>query len=94
MNYNQRNAIRAYVLIKTKPGTAKRTIREVSKVNGVLSSDALWGMYDGIAIVEAGGLNELDEIVCHNIKLIENVKDTMTLINKDLEIPDSPNESD
>ena len=82
--------VKAFVLIKTRPTTAKATVHEVKKVDGVTEAEALWGIYDAVAVVEARNLDELDIIVCHRIKTIETIVDTVTLICKNPKIPDTP----
>jgi len=81
-------SIKAYVLIKTKPATAKATVKKLREIDGVVEADPLWGMYDAIAVVKAQNLDELDIIVCHRIKVIETIIETMTLICKSMQIPD------
>jgi hypothetical protein len=53
--------IRAYVLIQTRVGVAVQVAREVSKLDGVTSAEAVTGPYDVVAQAEAVDLDQLGE---------------------------------
>lgn len=83
--------IRAYVLIQSVKQTAKQTVNDVLKIPGVVQADALWGINDAIAVVEADDLDHLDEIICHKMKdtkICPTIGTTATMIAKNLSIPD------
>lgn len=82
--------IRAYVLIQSKLQAAKETVNAISKIPGVVQADALWGLNDAIAVVEADDLDHLDRIVCHQMKGCSTIHTTATMIAKNLSIPDKP----
>jgi len=82
--------IEAYVLIKTKPATAKGVAQKINKIKGVNSAYAMWGLFDIVAHVQAKDLDNLDILVCHKIKRITNIVDTNTMICKNKDIPDKP----
>lgn len=80
--------IRAYVLIQSVKQEAKKTVAAVKRIRGVVQADALWGLNEAIAVVEADDLDDLDRIVCHQMKALAEIQTTATMIAKNLDIPD------
>ncbi len=69
--------MRAYVLIKTGEGKAKQALREIRNLKGVTEADGVYGSVDVIAKLEGDNLAEL---VVNEIRKIDGVRDTNTLI--------------
>jgi DNA-binding Lrp family transcriptional regulator len=71
---------RAYVLIETAVGKTKAVVTSLKKMEGVKSVDTVTGPYDVIAIVEAGNLNDVGDIITSRIHTIEGISRTVTCL--------------
>lgn len=73
--------MKAYILIRTKPGTSEKVVEEIKRrVKGVLQADSVYGRYDAIVIIEAPSLEELNEIVYKVVEKEPNIIHTETSI--------------
>jgi DNA-binding Lrp family transcriptional regulator len=75
--------MKAYVFLTTKPGTSEEVIRhlkQVAKVKGVVSVDSVYGRFDAIITLDAGGLEEIGELVYKVIEKIPNVTRSETAL--------------
>lgn len=72
--------VKAYVLINTELGQENDVVRELSNVNGITGIHSLYGIYDVIVQVEAESMDKVKEIVFNNIRRLDSVKTTITLI--------------
>ncbi|UCD43996.1 MAG: Lrp/AsnC ligand binding domain-containing protein [Candidatus Bathyarchaeota archaeon] len=72
--------MKAYVLINTELGQENDVVRELSNVNGITGIHSLYGIYDVIVQVEAESMDKVKEIVFNNIRRLDSVKTTITLI--------------
>lgn len=72
--------MKAYVLINTELGQEAAVVDELSKVPGINSASSLYGIYDVIVEVEADTMEKVKEIVFNNIRRLDIVKTTITLI--------------
>lgn len=72
--------MKAFVLINTELGQEAAVVDALSKVSGINSVHALYGIYDVIAEVEAESMDKVKEIVFNNIRRLDTVKTTITLI--------------
>jgi DNA-binding Lrp family transcriptional regulator len=70
--------IRAYVLIQTQVGEAVQVAREVSKLDGVTSAEAVTGPYDVVAQAEAADLDQLGRLVAAGIHGVGGISRTIT----------------
>jgi len=77
---NERRKIGAYVLIKVAPGKSRAITDAIAKVDGVKTAHPVTGMFDIIAFVEAGDINNLTGTVRTKIQTIEGVLRTHTAI--------------
>jgi len=75
--------MRAYVLITTEIGEARRVQREVSESDLRPSVELIAGAYDLIASVEADSLRAVGEFVVNGIHKIDGVTQTITLLSLD-----------
>ncbi len=64
---------RAFVLINTAQGKAKEVSDSIKRRNGVVSTHAVTGPYDVIAVVEAEDFTEIGDIVIFKIAHIPGV---------------------
>ena len=71
---------KAFVLIETAVGKSKDVVSTLSPLEGVKSVDAVTGPYDIIAIIEAGSLNDIGEIVTGKIHPIAGISRTVTCL--------------
>jgi DNA-binding Lrp family transcriptional regulator len=72
--------LKAYVLINTELGQETAVIDVIKKVKEITATYALYGIYDVIVEVEAETMDRVKEIVFNDIRRLENVKSTITLI--------------
>jgi DNA-binding Lrp family transcriptional regulator len=66
------------VFINTR-SEASELVKALAKVNGVTEAHSSRGVYDAVAVVQAGSQSEVKEIVSKEIRGFENVKSTLTL---------------
>ena len=72
--------MKAYVLINTELGQEAAVVEALSQVQGIADVHSLYGIYDVIAQVEAESMDKVKEIVFNNIRRLDSVKTTITLI--------------
>ena len=72
--------MKAYVLINTELGQETAVIDVIKHVKEITATYALYGIYDVIVEVEAETMDRVKEIVFNDIRRLENVKSTITLI--------------
>ena len=76
--------VKGFILIKLVPGfessalSAIRTIPEVSEVNLV------FGQWDAIVVAEAKSLLQLSKVIISDIRSIQGVQDSTTLVQSEL----------
>jgi len=73
-------AAKAFVLIETAVGRNKEVVAALRQQRGVKSVDTVTGPYDIIAIIEAGSLNDIGEIVTGKIHPIAGISRTVTCL--------------
>jgi DNA-binding Lrp family transcriptional regulator len=73
-------AAKAFVLIETAVGKTKEVVTNISQLEGVKSVDPVTGPYDVIAIVEAGSLNDIGDLVTGKIHPITGISRTVTCL--------------
>ena len=69
-----------FVLIHVSPKSEYKVYNELSRVLEVTELHTLFGGYDLVAKIEAEDYEKLGDIVLNNIRTIEGVIDTMTLM--------------
>ena len=70
----------AYVLVTVAMGMIPSVLREMPKITGVVESYALVGVYDVICKIEAETLKDLKNIISNEIRSIQGINATMTLV--------------
>ena len=70
----------AYVVFHTDPGKDILVARDFNKIPEVKEVDVVLGYYDVIGKIETSSHKELEKIVTRDIRKIENVQSSMTLI--------------
>ena len=76
--------VKGYVLIKLVPGFEPSALSEIRAVPGVLDVNPVFGHWDTIATAEAKTLYELSRLIVSQIRGVQGVQDTETLIQGEL----------
>ena len=77
---SKKRSIRAYVLINVRAGHSKSVALELTRMPGVRSAHACWGVPDVIAYIEVSSQRELDDLVMERIQKLAGVERTDTHI--------------
>jgi len=72
--------IRAFVLVKTKPGTSEEVVR-ARIVKGVKLANSVLGRFDAVLVIEVKNLEELKKTIYEVLEKLEHVEHTETLIS-------------
>ena len=70
----------ALVLINTETGSEQEVLDELRKIDAVKESYMVYGVYDIVAKVGADTMVKLTEIVTWNVRRLDNVRSTLTMI--------------
>ena len=76
--------IKGYLLLKLVPGLESDALSHIRAVPGVSEVNLVFGQWDAIAITEAKSLFELSRIIVSEIRGIQGVQDTETLVQGEL----------
>ncbi len=72
--------VSAYVLTKVEAGKDREVLEKVKTLEGVKKVNITYGTYDVVVEVDFEKLQELDKFVFYTLRLIPQVKETMTII--------------
>jgi DNA-binding Lrp family transcriptional regulator len=72
--------LKSYILIKLVPGFESDALSQVRSIPGVTDVDLVFGQWDAVAIAEAKSLFELAKVVIGQVRSIQGVQDTTTLV--------------
>lgn len=70
----------AFVLINTEIGAEEEVVKQIKKLPAVKEAYLVYGVYDIVAKVEAETMDKLKEIVSWNIRRLEKVRSTLTML--------------
>ena len=70
----------AYVLITTESGAVDNVLASLKKMDSVKETYMVYGVYDIIATVKADTMDKLKEIVTWNLRSLDQVRSTLTMI--------------
>ena len=70
----------AFVCITTEPEHMVKVLRELKLVEGVEEAEMVYGIYDIIAIVKGDSIESLKKIVTEQIRRINKVVATTTMM--------------
>ena len=70
----------AYVLITTESGAVDSVLASLKKMDSVKETYMVYGVYDIIATVKADTMDKLKEIVTWNLRSMDKVRSTLTMI--------------
>lgn len=76
--------VRGYILFKLVPGLESDALSRIRATQGVLEVNLVFGQWDAIAIAEAKTLFELARVVVGEVRGIQGVQDTTTLVEAEL----------
>ena len=72
--------VKGYILIKLVPGFEADALSQVRAIPGVLDVNLVFGQWDAIAIAEAKSLFEMARVIVGEVRSIQGVQDTTTLL--------------
>lgn len=70
----------AFILITAKSGYEKSIVDELQDIDGVEEVEILYGEYDLIAKIKVDSIDQLGTFIMENIRPVEGVERTSTLI--------------
>ena len=73
----------AYVLIKSDLGSEQKVIEELEKIEQVSRVDRTFGDYDMVVKLESEHIEKIRETISWNIKKLDKIRSTLTLIKKE-----------
>jgi len=76
--------VKGYLLIKLVPGLESDAMSQIRATPGVMDVNLVFGQWDAVAIAEAKNLFELSRIVVSEVRSIQGVQDTTTLVQGEL----------
>ena len=76
--------VKGYLLIKLVPGLESDAMSQIRAIPGVIDINLVFGQWDAVAITEAKSLFELARIIIGEIRGIQGVQDTTTLVQGEL----------
>jgi DNA-binding Lrp family transcriptional regulator len=71
---------RAFVLFEVDSGSEDKILQELKEIEGIQEAYVSYGAYDLIARVKADTLEKLKDDITQKVRLIKNVRSTITLI--------------
>ena len=73
----------AYVLIKSDLGAEQKVIEELEKLEQVSHVERTFGDYDMVVKMESEQIEKIRETISWNIKKLDKVRSTLTLVKKE-----------
>jgi DNA-binding Lrp family transcriptional regulator len=71
----------AYVLLNSELGQESMVETSLKDVPEVKEIYAVYGVYDFIVKLEAGGMSEVKDVITNKIRRIQNIRSSLTLIS-------------
>ncbi len=72
------------MLIKLVPGLESEALTQIRATQGIVDLNLVFGQWDAIAVAEAKTLFELTKIVVGEVRGVQGVQDTTTLLEAEL----------
>jgi len=72
--------VKGYILIKLVPGLESEALSRIRVIPGILDVSLVFGQWDAIAIAEAKNLFELTNTIISEVRSIQGIQDTTTLL--------------
>ena len=76
--------MKGYLLIKLVPGLESDAMSQIRAIPGITDVNLVFGQWDAVAIAEAKSLFELARIIIGEVRGIQGVQDTATLVQGEL----------
>jgi hypothetical protein len=76
--------VKGYLLIKLVPGLEANALSQIRSIRGIQEVNLVFGHWDAIAVAEAKTLFELAKIVTGEVRGVQGVQDTETLLQGEL----------
>ena len=76
--------VKGYLLIKLVPGLEPSALSQIRVTPGVLEVNLVFGQWDAIAVAEAKTLFELARTIDSELRGIQGIQDTTTLVEAEL----------
>ncbi len=76
--------VKGYLLIKLVPGLESDALSQIRATNGVNEVNLVFGQWDAIAVAEAKTIFELSKIIVGEVRGIQGVQDTTTLLQAEM----------
>lgn len=76
--------VKGYLLLKLVPGLEAEAMSQIRATSGVLEVNLVFGQWDAVAVAEARSLFELARIIVGEVRGIQGVQDTTTLVQGEL----------
>lgn len=76
--------VKGYILIKLVPGLESDCLTQIRATSGITEVNLVFGQWDAIAVAEAKTLFELTKIIVGEVRGIQGVQDTTTLLQTEL----------
>jgi len=70
----------AYVLFNVESGSEDSVLRQLRSLSNVEEAYVSYGVYDLVIRIKASTMEELKDLVTHRIRVIKQVRSTLTLI--------------
>lgn len=71
-------AAKAFVLVTVTVGHTKGVLKELKKLKGVKSADAVMGPYDIIAVIEGNSIDSVGTLITGHLHKIDGIQRTLT----------------
>jgi hypothetical protein len=72
--------VKCYILIKLAAGLEADALSQIRATSGVTDVNLVFGQWDAIAIAEGDSLFELTKTIIGDVRSIQGVQDTTTLL--------------
>ena len=76
--------VKGYLLIKLVPGMESGALSQIRATPGILEVNLVFGQWDAVALAEAKTLFGLAKIIMGQIRGVQGVQDTATLVQIEL----------
>jgi DNA-binding Lrp family transcriptional regulator len=76
--------MKAYVLIKTRPGELKAVVSQLRKIENVVEAHMTFGPYDAVAVLESPDLSGLGNLIASVVQPVPGVEATLTCVAVDV----------
>jgi len=75
---------KGYLLIKLVPGLESEALSQIRATQGIVDVTLVFGQWDAVALAEAKTLFELTRLIVSEVRGIQGVQDTTTLLEAEL----------